>query len=60
MDMADHPEGADLSKEQAVVVVCSTQVWPWQQEGHVGKKRISVLSMTLHSLHAPCISFLWL
>ena len=26
LDMADHPEGVDLSNEQAVVVVCSTQV----------------------------------
>lgn len=26
MDMADCPEGADLSQEQAVIVVCSTQV----------------------------------
>ena len=26
VNMADHPEGYDLSKEQAVLVVCSTQV----------------------------------
>lgn len=37
LDMADHPEGADLSKEQAVVIVCSTQVCPWQRQVHVAK-----------------------
>ena len=26
IDMAAHPEGYDLSKEQAVLAVCSTQV----------------------------------
>ena len=26
VDMAEHPEGLDLSKEQLVIVVCSTQV----------------------------------
>lgn len=26
IDMAEHPEGLDLSKEQLVIVVCSTQV----------------------------------
>ena len=26
MDMADHPDGLDLSLEQALLVVCSTQV----------------------------------
>ena len=28
LDMADHPEGLDLSQHQAVLVVCSTQVQP--------------------------------
>lgn len=27
--MADHPEGLDLSREQALLVVCSTQVCSW-------------------------------
>ena len=26
VDMADHPQGLDLSREQALLVVCSTQV----------------------------------
>jgi len=27
LDMADHADGLDLSKEQAVIAVCSTQVY---------------------------------
>lgn len=27
VDMADHPQGLDLSRKQALLVVCSTQVW---------------------------------
>jgi hypothetical protein len=29
--MADHPRGLDLSREQALLVVCSTQVNPAQR-----------------------------